>query len=94
MPGKISLFELKTDSRTLDFIKLLKRVVLDSSYASLAPAGIFSGGIDVHQGRACKEGRRVGGSGRRRSFQKISKKSMQNLHFLILKEISRFFQNF
>ena len=29
-------------------------------YATLAPAGIFSGGSEVHQGRACKGGRRVG----------------------------------
>ena len=54
---------------------------------TLAPAGIFFGGSEVHQGRDCKGGRRVGGSGggapgRRRSFQKIWKKSLKNLQFL------------
>ena len=38
--------------------------VLRPAVSPLAPAGIFSGGgSEVHQGRACKGGRRVGGSG-------------------------------
>ena len=49
----------------------------------------FSGaGSEVHQGRVCNGGRRVGAGsgaehpGRRRNFQKICKKSMKNLEFL------------
>ena len=54
---------------------------------ALAPAGIFSGGSEVHQGRACKGGSRVEGSGRGAPpdagdvFKKIVKKSMKNLQF-------------
>ena len=53
---------------------------------SLAPAGIFSGGgSEVHQGRSCKGGRRVGGSGGgaprtpEKFFKKFVKKAEKNL---------------
>ena len=43
----------------------------------MSARGIFSGGSEIHQGRACKGGRRVG------SFQKICKKSMKNLAIIL-----------
>ena len=42
---------------------LLDCNLFDSLLITLAPAGIFPVGSEVHQGRACKGGRRVGGSG-------------------------------
>ena len=48
----------------------------------LAPAGIFSmGGIEVHQGRACKGGRREPPPRTPMKFTKIFEKSMKNLQF-------------
>ena len=73
-------------------------------FKPLAPAGIFSGvhqevhRSDVHAcKRACKGGRRVGGPvggahGRRRSFQKICKKS--NEKFTIFKKFQENFAIF
>ena len=55
-------------------------------HKSLAPAGILSGGIEVHQGRACK-GVPV------EVFKKVVRKSMKNYNFVkIFKKISRFFK--
>ena len=64
---------------------------------AFAPAEIFSGGgSEVHQGRACKGIRRVGGSGggppRTPEFSKICKKLMENLQFF--KKFSRKFRDF
>ena len=56
---------------------------------ALAPAGIFQGGSDVHQGRACMgvaawgvPGGGGGAPGSWKSFYKIGKKSMKKLQFL------------
>ena len=59
------------------------------------------GGSEVHQGKACKGGHRVGGSGglsppeAEEVFQKFVKKQWKNYNFLyIFKKISRFFSKF
>ena len=50
------------------FWKILKNFLKKfpkNALFSRAPVGFFSGGSEIHQGRACKVGRRVGGSGGR-----------------------------
>ena len=72
------------------------------AYNALAPAGIFfgvGGGSEVHQGRACKRGRRVGGSGGGAEppdagevFKNFVKKQRKFLQFF--KKFSRKFRYF
>ena len=88
----------------LKFVPITNQSINLNFLITLAPAGIFSGGSEVHQGRACKGGRRVGGSGAEppdagEVFKKFVKKSMKNLQFLKnfqenLAIFSNFFVNF
>ena len=79
-----SLEILRKFSRILK--QILKKIAKNALF-TLAPAGIFRWGSEVHQGRACKGSPRGGfrgaePPGRQRSFQKICKKINEKLQFL------------
>ena len=63
---------MKEYKRMKEILESFEIATYTYTYISLAPAGIFSGGgrggSEVHQGRACKGGRRVGGSGGSKFF--------------------------
>ena len=79
------------------FSKILKRFlkkIAKNALFTLAPAGIFSGGGEVNQGRACSGVAAWGvpgaePPGRRRSFEKNCKKINEKLQFL-----NKFQENF
>ena len=54
---------------------------MEIQISTLAPAGIFvgGGGSEVHQGRACKRGRRVGGPGAEPTAPRTQEKFSKNL---------------
>ena len=93
----------KHSLRILDVVKYFVKINFITELNAILSArrNSFRGGSEVHQGRACKGGHRVGGSGGLRPpdagevFQKSFKKINEKLQFFkIFKKISRFFQIF